>query len=76
MVQSNGITFAPEAGTQHMHDAINKGLPEADLVRVVRLVHEEGYRVIKFYPLINLLSEISEEVFGRELNKNDYTRII
>ena len=35
-VRKGGLTFAPEAGTQRLRDAINKNLREEDLLQSVR----------------------------------------
>ena len=46
-VRSSGLTFAPEAGTQRLRDAINKNLYEKDLLNAVRLAFEGGKSQVK-----------------------------
>jgi hypothetical protein len=38
-VRKGGLTFAPEAGTQRLRDAINKNVREEDLLQAFRLVN-------------------------------------
>ena len=46
-IRSSGLTFAPEAGTQRLRDAINKNLYEEDLMNAVRLAFEGGKSQVK-----------------------------
>ena len=34
-VRKSGLTFAPEAGTQRLRDAINKNVTEEDILRLL-----------------------------------------
>ncbi|MGC8837682.1 MAG: TIGR03960 family B12-binding radical SAM protein [Anaerolineae bacterium] len=57
-----GLTFAPEAATPGLRQAINKPIPEEDLLEVARLVYRRGWPVIKLYFMIGLPGETVEDV--------------
>ncbi len=57
-----GLTFAPEAATPALRRAINKPIPEEDLLEVARLVYRRGWPVIKLYFMIGLPGETTEDV--------------
>ncbi len=59
-----GLTFAPEAGTQRLRDAINKGISEEDLLRVTRESFEAGWTSVKLYFMIGLPTETDEDILG------------
>ena len=42
-VRKSGLTFAPEAGSQRLRDAINKNVREEDLANTCRIAFEGGY---------------------------------
>ena len=48
-VRKGGLTFAPEAGTQRLRDAINKNVREEDLLHSCRVAFEGGWNGIKLY---------------------------
>jgi radical SAM family uncharacterized protein/radical SAM-linked protein len=60
----NGLTFAPEAGTQRMRDVINKNVSEADVLESARRMFERGYDRIKMYFIIGLPTETEADVVG------------
>jgi radical SAM family uncharacterized protein/radical SAM-linked protein len=60
----NGLTFAPEAGTQRMRDVINKNVSEADVLDTARRMFERGYDRIKMYFIIGLPTETEADVAG------------
>ena len=41
-VRTGSLTFAPEAGTQRLRDAINKNVCETDLLRAVNVAYDVG----------------------------------
>ena len=41
-VRRSGLTFAPEAGTQRLRDAINKNVTEDEVMRTVRSAFAGG----------------------------------
>ena len=63
-VRSSGLTFAPEAGTQRLRDAINKNLYESDLMNAVRLAFEGGKSQVKLYFMNGLPTETYEDIEG------------
>jgi radical SAM-linked protein len=62
--RDTGLTFAPEAGTQRLRDIINKGLTNEELLRGVKIAHEQGWNRIKLYFMIGLPGETDEDVMG------------
>lgn len=62
--RKSSITFAPEAGTQRLRDAINKNVTEKDLLDSCRTVFEGGCNAIKLYFMIGLPTETDEDVLG------------
>ena len=63
-VRKGGLTFAPEAGTQRLRDAINKNLTEADLLQSVRTAFSGGWSGVKLYFMLGLPTETDEDVLG------------
>lgn len=63
-VRLGGITFAPEAGTQRLRDAINKNVIEEDLMRAVKIAFEAGKSSVKLYFMQGLPTEELEDVEG------------
>ncbi|MCL1805048.1 MAG: TIGR03960 family B12-binding radical SAM protein [Clostridiales bacterium] len=61
-VRKTGFTFAPEAGSQRMRDAINKGVEEEALLSTVMKAVSAGWRQIKLYFMIGLPGETMEDV--------------
>ena len=62
--QRGSITLAPEAGTQRLRDAINKGIDEAQFEEAVRATFEGGFTGLKLYFMIGLPGETDEDVAG------------
>ena len=63
-VRKGGLTFAPEAGTQRLRDAINKNLREEDLLQSVRTAFAGGWSGVKLYFMLGLPTETDEDVRG------------
>ena len=59
-----GLTFAPEAGTQRLRDAINKNLREEDLITSCRTAFAGGWSGVKLYFMLGLPTETDEDVLG------------
>ena len=59
-----GLTFAPEAGTQRLRDAINKNLTEEDLHQSLRTAFSGGWSSVKLYFMLGLPTETDEDVIG------------
>ena len=63
-VRKSGLTFAPEAGTQRLRDAINKNLREEDLLQSCRTCFSGGWNGVKLYFMLGLPTETDEDVLG------------
>ena len=62
--RKSSITFAPEAGTQRLRDAINKNVTEEDLLNSCRTVFEGGCNAVKLYFMLGLPTETDADVLG------------
>lgn len=63
-VRKSGLTFAPEAGTQRLRDAINKNVTEEDLLASCRTAFSGGWNAVKLYFMLGLPTETDEDVLG------------
>lgn len=63
-VRKSGLTFAPEAGTQRLRDAINKNVTEEDLRQSCRTAFSGGWSNVKLYFMLGLPTETDEDVLG------------
>lgn len=63
-VRTGGITFAPEAGTQRLRDAINKNLYEEDLLKACDVAFKAGKTQVKLYFMMGLPTEEKEDLDG------------
>lgn len=61
-IRRTGATIAPEAGSQRLRDAINKGVDEEGLLEHVRLLYNNGWQSIKLYFMIGLPTETDEDL--------------
>ena len=61
-VKKSGLTFAPEAGSQGLRDAINKGVTEDDLMNAATAAFANGWHRLKLYFMIGLPGETEEDV--------------
>ncbi len=61
-VRKSGLTFAPEAGSQRLRDAINKNVREEDLLSSCRTAFEGGWSAVKLYFMMGLPTETDEDV--------------
>jgi radical SAM family uncharacterized protein len=59
-----GLTFAPEAGSQHLRDAINKGVDDDEIARCAELAFGHGWSALKLYFMIGLPGETMEDVLA------------
>ena len=62
--RKSGLTFAPEAGSQRLRDAINKNVTEEDLLNTCRLAFEGGWNNVKLYFMLGLPTETEEDILG------------
>ncbi len=63
-VRKTSFTLAPEAGTQRLRDAINKGNTEADLLATTQQVFAAGWKSVKLYFMLGLPSETQADMEG------------
>lgn len=63
-VRKGGLTFAPEAGSQRLRDAINKNVTEADLLHSCQVAFQGGWNGVKLYFMLGLPTETDEDVLG------------
>lgn len=63
-IKKTGLTFAPEAGTQRLRQALAKDFSEDDFFRAVEEAYQAGYQHLKLYFLIGLPGETEEDLAG------------
>lgn len=63
-VRRSGLTFAPEAGTQRLRDAINKNVTEEEMLRTARNAFSGGWSAVKLYFMLGLPTETYDDVAG------------
>lgn len=63
-VRKSGLTFAPEAGTQRLRDAINKNVTEEDVLKTCEIAFAGGWNNVKLYFMLGLPTETDEDVLG------------
>ena len=63
-VRKSGLTLAPEAGTERLRNIINKTNSNADLLRAIKIVFDEGWEKIKLYFMIGQPGETREDLDG------------
>jgi len=61
-VRKTSFTIAPEAGSQRMRDAINKGLTEEQILDAARKIYAAGWNLIKLYFMIGLPMEQEDDI--------------
>ncbi len=59
-----GLTFAPEAGTQRLRDAINKNLTEEEILETAAKAFRGGWTTVKLYFMMGLPTETMEDIEG------------
>jgi radical SAM family uncharacterized protein len=62
--RKQGLTFAPEAGTQRLRDIINKNLTEEEILEGCRLAFQGGWNRVKLYCMLGLPFETDDDVRG------------
>ncbi len=63
-LRKSGLTFAPEAGTQRLRDAINKNLTEHEILTTCQNAFSGGWNNVKLYFMLGLPTETDEDVLG------------
>ncbi|MHB8993791.1 MAG: TIGR03960 family B12-binding radical SAM protein [Armatimonadota bacterium] len=61
-VKKTGLTFAPEAGSQCLRDAINKGITEENLMDAAGAAFAHGWQRLKLYFMIGLPGETEDDL--------------
>jgi radical SAM family uncharacterized protein/radical SAM-linked protein len=61
-VRKTGFTLAPEAGSERLRRAINKGISEEDLLSFAGNAFELGWKLIKLYFMIGLPTETKDDI--------------
>ena len=64
VMKKGGLTLAPEAGSQHMRDVINKGVTDADLDAALEAAFAHGWQKVKLYFMMGLPGETDEDLSG------------
>lgn len=57
-----GLTIAPEAGSQRLRNVINKNLDETAILRGVEIAKQLGWQRIKLYFMVGLPTETDEDI--------------
>ena len=63
-VRKSGLTFAPEAGTQRLRDAITKNVTEEEVLQTCATEFSCGWNSVKLYFMLGLPTETDEDVVG------------
>jgi len=63
-VRKSSLTFAPEAGTQRLRDAINKNVTEEEILSTCATAFSGGWNNVKLYFMLGLPTETDEDVVG------------
>lgn len=56
------LTFAPEAGSQRLRDAINKDITENEILKAAESAFDMGYSAVKLYFMLGLPTETDEDI--------------
>ena len=63
-VRRSSLTFAPEAGTQRLRDAINKNVTEDEVLHTARQAFAGGWTAVKLYFMLGLPTETDADIRG------------
>lgn len=63
-IKKTSLTFAPEAGTQKLRQALAKDFSEEEFFKAVQQAYQAGYQHLKLYFLIGLPGEQSSDLSG------------
>ena len=63
-VRKSGLTFAPEAGSQRLRDAINKNVTEEEILTTCATAFSGGWNSVKLYFMLGLPTETDEDVIA------------
>ncbi len=62
--KKRGMTFAPEAGSQRLRNAVSKVVADEDLLEAARNAFANGWTNIKLYFMVGLPTETMDDVQG------------
>ena len=62
--KKSGFTFAPEAGTERLRQAINKNISDESILQTIETAWERGWKSIKLYFMIGLPTETLSDIEG------------
>lgn len=60
--KKTGLTFAPEAGSERLRQAINKGIPEEQILQTAATAFNRGWTGLKLYFMLGLPTETNEDI--------------
>lgn len=63
-IKKTGLTFAPEAGTHRLRQALAKDFSEVEFFQAIAQAYQAGYQHLKLYFLIGLPGEGQEDLQG------------
>ena len=63
-VRKSGLTFAPEAGSQRLRDAINKNVLEKDVLNACSIAFQGGWNNVKLYFMTGLPTETDDDLLA------------
>lgn len=63
-IRRSGLTFAPEAGTQRLRDAINKNVTEKEVINTCEKAFAGGWTAVKLYFMMGLPTETLDDIAG------------
>jgi len=61
-LRQNGVTIAPEAGSQRLRNVINKDITEEQILELVKLATTNRWKILKLYFMIGLPGETDEDI--------------
>jgi radical SAM superfamily enzyme YgiQ (UPF0313 family) len=62
--KKKGLTFAPEAGTEKLRCAINKAVPDIQVLDTIATAFHRGWTSLKLYFMVGLPTENEEDIEG------------
>ncbi|MFB3895433.1 MAG: TIGR03960 family B12-binding radical SAM protein [bacterium] len=63
-IRKTGFTFAIEAGTERLRNAINKPISNVECLQTVEQVFSTGWQLVKLYLMLGLPTETEEDLVG------------
>ncbi|MBA7634015.1 hypothetical protein ES703_41588 [subsurface metagenome] len=62
--RKTGLTFAPEAGSDRLRQAINKNIPEEEILETIATAFDRGWTSLKLYFMLGLPTETTDDIEG------------